>query len=290
MSFWESLQDAVTWSVVIEIAGTILLAYVASWAFRHVILERAERMAKQTDNDVDDRLVYFLRRFYKGIVFFVVLIVIMRILRIELTPLLAGAGIAGIAVAYAAKDIVGNFLSGVFLLVDRPIKIGDRIRIERIGSEWGSWGDVVDVGLRTTTVKNTDGVLVTYPNGKLAESVIKNFSPRDNPMRFRVRVLVELRSDLDLALELMLAVAVEHQAILDTPAPSALVRSFYSERIVTPGALLELRCFVEDIRVRTRLRSELLIEIQKHFIEKEIHFIELDSEPLAAAISSVGEA
>ena len=186
------LAERIGWHELLEISGIILGAVLFSWAFKRLVLVRFKRMAERTDNDVDDRLVYFLARFYKGILAFAVVLVVLRILKIELTPLLAGAGIIGIGIAYGAKDVIGNFLAGVFLLVDRPIKRGDRILIERIGQDWGSWGDVVDVGLRSTTVKNTDGVHVTYPNAKLAESIIKNFTPGDKPTRFRIRVLIDL--------------------------------------------------------------------------------------------------
>jgi len=240
---------------------------VLAWLFRRFVLGRIEAMAQRTDSDVDDRLVYFVRRFYGGIILFIVILVTFEALGIEITPLLAGAGIAGIAVAYAAKDILGNFLSGVFLLVDQPIKIGDRIMIERIGSQWGSWGDVMDVGLRTTTVKNTDGIYVTYPNARLADSIIKNFTSEETPTRFRVRVLVDPSSDLEACLERLVRLARAEPAVLDEPEPSAVVRALYDEDggHMHAGALLELRCWVADIRVRTRLRSRLLLDITRAF-------------------------
>lgn len=262
---WDSISFG--WPEVIQIAGTLLFAILLAWAFKRFILKKFQVMAAKTDNDVDDRLVYFLSRFYKGMIGFIVLLLILKILNIELTPLLAGAGILGIAVAYAAKDMIANFLSGIFLLVDQPIKIGDRILIERIGRDWGSWGDVVDVGLRTTTVKNTDGVFVTYPNANFADSVISNFTPNDDPIRFRVRLLVDYDTDMKKALELMVDVAQKDETVLDAPAPSALVRQFVDQATgkLDFGALVELRCFVTDIRVRTRVRSRLLLAIKEIF-------------------------
>jgi len=250
-----------------RVIGWVALALVLAWLFRRFVLGRIEAMAQRTDSDVDDRLVYFVRRFYGGIILFIVILVTFEALGIEITPLLAGAGIAGIAVAYAAKDILGNFLSGVFLLVDQPIKIGDRIMIERIGSQWGSWGDVMDVGLRTTTVKNTDGIYVTYPNARLADSIIKNFTSEETPTRFRVRVLVDPSSDLEACLERLVRLARAEPAVLDEPEPSAVVRALYDEDggHMHAGALLELRCWVADIRVRTRLRSRLLLDITRAF-------------------------
>jgi small-conductance mechanosensitive channel len=261
------LAARIGWEEIVEISGIIVLALILGWAFKRLVLVRFQRMADRTDNDVDDRLVYFLSRFYKGLIAFAVAVVVLRILKIELTPLLAGAGIIGIGIAYGAKDVIGNFLAGVFLLVDRPIKRGDRILIERIGHDWGSWGDVVDVGLRSTTVKNTDGVYVTYPNAKLAESIIRNFSPTEDPVRFRTRVLVAYEEDVERAIEIMTDVAKAQPGVLDDPAPYALLRSLYqqSSTRLYDGALLELRCFVKDIRVRTKLRSKLLLGIKAGF-------------------------
>lgn len=270
------LAERIGWHEIAEISGIVLLALILGWAFKRLVLARFKRMAERTDNDVDDRLVYFLARFYKGFIVFAVVLVVLRILKIELTPLLAGAGIIGIGIAYGAKDVIGNFLAGVFLLVDRPIKRGDRILIESIGRDWGSWGDVVDVGLRSTTVKNTDGVYVTYPNAKLAESIIRNFSPTDDPIRFRVRVLVSYETDTERALRLMTEAAEAEPGVLAEPAPYALVRSLFRQSTNQPydGALLELRCFVEDVRVRTKLRSKLLLAIKRSFDAQDIALAE----------------
>ncbi len=265
--FLQQLIERVGWSEIVKIGAIVLAALILVLVFKRYVIGRLTKLAEQTETDVDDRLVFFLSRLYKGLIAFVTLLIVLRILKVELTPLLAGAGIAGIAVAYASKDIIGNFLSGVFLLIDRPIKIGDRILIERIGSDWGSWGDVIDVGLRSTTVANTDGVHVTYPNAKLAESIIRNFSPNDDPIRFRVRVLVDYSVDAEAALEVLVAVARAQPDVLSDPPPKALLRSLYggSSNATYDGALLELRCFVPDIRVRTSLRSRILLAIKKDF-------------------------
>ncbi len=274
-SHLEELIERVGWHELMEIGATILVAILGGWLFKRLVLTRFEKMAKRTDNDVDDRLVRFISRFYKGLIAFAVLIVVLQILRVRLTPLLAGAGLLGIGVAYAAKDVIGNFLAGVFLLIDQPIKLGDRILIERIGRDWGSWGDVVNIGLRTTTVKNTDGVYVTYPNAKLAESIIRNFSPTAAPVRFRTRILVAYEEDLEKALGIMEQVARDDPKVLAEPKPAALVRGLYnpSDSLTQDGALLELRCFVDDIRVRTRLRSSLLLGVKKELDKAGISLV-----------------
>lgn len=270
--FFASLQESLGWGELAEVAGTVLAAIFLAVIFKRFVVTRLRRFAAETDNDVDDRLVDFVSRFYKGIIAFIALIIVLKILNVEITPLLAGAGIFGIGIAYAAKDIIGNFLAGVVMLVDQPIKIGDRIQIERIGSQWGSWGDVVDVGLRTTTVRNTDGVFVTYPNAKLSESIINNFSPSEGHVRFRVRVLIDINADMEKALAVLEQLARDHDAVIDDPAPNAVVRSIYNEDGGSKyqGALLELRCYTLDVRKRTRIRSELLVAIPSSLSEAGI--------------------
>ena len=267
--FLASLRESFGWTELAEIVGTVVVAFVLAFVLKRFVIRRLERLASKTDNDVDDRLVHFTSRFYKGIIAFIALIVVLRILRVEISPLLAGAGIFGIGVAYAAKDVIGNFLAGVVLLIDRPVKIGDRIQIERIGSQWGSWGDVVDVGLRTTTVRNTDGVYVTYPNAKLSESIINNFSPSHGHVRFRVRALADIHSDLHKAIDVLEQLALDHVDVIDDPAPNAVVRSIYNEDggPSYQGALLELRCYTLDVRKRTRIRSDLLLAIPTSLAE-----------------------
>lgn len=271
LGFLETVTQNLGWTELAGIGCVIAGALIFGWAFRRFALARLEAAAAKTENDVDDRLIKFVRRFYKGLLAFFVIVTTLRILEVEITPLLAGAGIVGIGVAYAAKDIIGNFLAGLVLLVDRPIKVGDRIQIDRIGSQWGSWGDVVDVGLRTTTVSNSDGVHVTYPNAKFSESVIKNFTPTEAPVRFRVRVLVDPYIDLEAALERLLEIAGRDTDVLAEPKPSAVVRSMFDEAgRYSQGVLLELRCFARDIRLRTRIRSRLLIAIAKEFPEADL--------------------
>jgi len=97
----------------------------------------------------------------------------LKINGIAVSPILAGAGIFGVAVGFAAKETIADILAGIFLIIDRPIRIGDRVTIDKIGKHWGGWGDIIDIGLRRTIIRNTDGVVVNYPNSLLSSGIIK---------------------------------------------------------------------------------------------------------------------
>jgi len=223
-----------------------------------------ERFASRTTNDLDDRLVDFIKQFLWLIALFVAVLLALRINNIEITPLLAGAGIVGIAVGLAAKELLADVLSGVFLIADRPIRVGDRVKIESIGRHWGGWGDVVDIGLRRTRIRNTDGVVVNYPNSLLSNSVITNFSSEEKPVRVRIRFQVGYDADIDLTRK----VAIE--AIYGVPevirdSASIVVRSLWDDTQghLMAGVLVEGRYRIEDVRKRTGVRSEVLERLLK---------------------------
>jgi len=242
---------------------------------KHWLLSVLNRLATKTDNDLDDRLINLFEKFYKWILLFVSFLLALRIFEISITPLLAGAGIFGVAIAYASKEAISNFLSGIFLIADRPIRIGDRVKIERIGRQWGAWGDVVDIGLRSTRVVNTDGVYVTYPNEVLANSIITNFSYSDKPVRIRVRCQLDLAVDLKEAVSEFQRVIDEFPEALEQPASSVVVRSLYDEAggYMHQGILVEGRFYIPDITKRTPIRSSFLIALKTTFDAKGIHFV-----------------
>jgi small-conductance mechanosensitive channel len=237
-----------------------VVAALAIYVFvRLVILHKMERLAANTSNDLDDRLVHFIKQFLWLITLFLTVLVVLKINDVEITPLLAGAGIAGIAVGLAAKELLADILSGVFLITDRPLRVGDRVKIENIGRHWGGWGDVVDIGLRRTRIRNTDGVVVNYPNSALCNSVITNFSFEEKPVRVRIRFQVGYDADIGLTRKVALeAINSVPEVIPDTA--TVVVRSLWddSRGHLMAGVLVEGRYRIEDVRKRTAIRSEVL--------------------------------
>ncbi len=251
------------------LAGGVLVHLV----FKVIILRGLNKFARATENDLDDRLVHFIRRFYIIALFFALVALILNANGIEITPLLASAGIAGIALGLAAKETLADILSGVFLIVDRPMRMGDRIKIERIGTHWGSWGDVVDIGLRRTQIRNTDGVVVNYPNSVLANSVITNFSFEDEPVRVRVRFQVNYDADLDKVSEVAKRAIDATPGTIDETA-EIVVRSLWDDERghSLSGILVEGRYRINDVRERTRIRSAVLQSLVKAFRNVGIDF------------------
>ena len=146
---------------------------------------------------------------------------VLYVWRVDVTPLLAGAGIAGIAAGFAAKDTVANFFGGIALYFDDTYRVGDYVELDS-----GEAGTVVKVGVRSTTLQTRDEVLVTVPNSLLnAGKVINQSAPRRR-RRIRVPVGVAYGTDLDAFEAVALDAAVAESLVLESPAPRMRLRAF----------------------------------------------------------------
>ena len=171
----------------------------------------------------------------------------------------------------AAKETLADILAGIFLIADRPIRIGDRIMIDKIGKHWGGWGDVIDIGLRRTTIRNTDGVIVNYPNAVLASSTIKNFSMDAQPMRVRVRFQTDFTADPAQVRAVTLSTIDSISGIIQGSG-TVVVRSIWDDDQghMLSGVLYEARYRLEDVKSRTTTRSVVLEQLIGAFQRNEI--------------------
>jgi len=258
--FWLNLH-ALEKSVFVIIA--MLLGY---FFLRHIVIRRVEQLTSRTQNDLDDRLIDFAKQFLWIVMLLNGLVMVLKINGVDVSPLLAGAGIAGVAIGFAAKETIADILSGIFLIVDRPLRVGDRITIDRIGKHWGSWGDVVDIGLRRTIIRNTDGVIVNYPNSLLSSGIIKNFSINPAPVRARIRFQVDYSANPDLVRAIVFDAIKKVDGILHDQT-TVVIRSMWDDEQghQLSGVLFEARYLLEDVKQRTNIRSAVLEEIIKGF-------------------------
>jgi len=252
---------------VVAFIGTIAVYYF----FRYFVIRRLEKLTQHTDNDLDDRLIHFIKQFIWIGMFVGGLIWILKINGIAVSPILAGAGIFGVAVGFAAKETIADILSGIFLIIDRPIRIGDRVTIDKIGKHWGGWGDIIDIGLRRTIIRNTDGVVVNYPNSLLSSGIIKNFSINPTPVRARVRFQVDYSASPEKVRAIAFAAIKKVDGILHDNT-SVVIRSMWDDAQghQLSGVLYEARYLLEDVKTRTVVRSYVLEHIIEDFQENNI--------------------
>ncbi|MDV2482218.1 mechanosensitive ion channel [Methanoculleus sp. Wushi-C6] len=204
--------------------GTFIAAWVVSSFVYSFVSLYGRWMASQTETDLDDRIIRLLEISARYVVWFIAILMVLRILEIDITPLIAGAGIAGLAVALAAQDIISNFFGGAVILADRPFAVNDRIKIDTY------LGDVVSIGPRSTRIKTLDYQMVTIPNSKVASSVIVNYAMPDVRLKIKIPVSVAYGSDVKRVKEVLLEIGNEAAArseyVLSDPAPSVYFLEF----------------------------------------------------------------
>lgn len=187
------------------------------------------------------------------------LMIILSIWKINITPIIASAGIAGAAVALAAKDTIANFFGGISVFADKPFKIGDFIVIDKADR-----GEVVSIGIRSTRIKTLDDIMITIPNSIIANSKIVNESAPTPNIRIRIPVSVAYGSDIDLVEKTLLDIASMNANIVQDS--QRVVFSTFGDSAI----ILELLCMIKDPSMRLRTIDEINRLIYKRFNEAGI--------------------
>ena len=227
LTWFDIVPESMGWLITDQVinADFILFgAWIASVFSYNFIRTYGTRVAEKTDTDLDDRLIPILEVAARYLIWFVAFLLILADFQIDITPLLAGAGIGALALALAAQDILSNFFGGAIIAMDKPFKVGDRVKIDTF------FGDVVSVGPRSTRIKTLDNQIVTVPNAKVTSSVVINYAMPDFSLKVRIPFSVAYGSDMDRVKELLLAIA--HEAaektawVIINPAPSVYFLEF----------------------------------------------------------------
>lgn len=160
---------------VLIVAGKVVMVVCVTWALwmlTDLIAGVMADRARHTDSTFDDMLIPLIRKTLKLFIVSMGLIYVADSFDIELLPLLGSLGIAGLAISFAAQDMVKNLFGGLSIFMDRPFKIGDRILYK------GYDGVIEDIGFRITRLRTLTGHLVTIPNGGITSEPIENIARR----------------------------------------------------------------------------------------------------------------
>ena len=146
----------------------INIAWLVARLLDALIVEYITPMTKKTASDMDNQVLPLLRKGLKIIIWVMGVIVGLNNAGFDVGAVLAGLGIGGLAFALAAQDTVKNFFGGIMILIDKPFKVGERIRVGAID------GTVKEIGIRSTRVQNQEGRIVTIPNSKFSDDAVEN--------------------------------------------------------------------------------------------------------------------
>jgi small-conductance mechanosensitive channel len=242
------------WSLLYIAALVVALFLVAGWLRRWV----SERLLRRSRLDPGARqAVGAITRY---VVLLTGLLVIVQTVGIDLTTLNVLAGAVGIGVGFGLQNVISNFISGLIIMFERPIKIGDRIVVDDVE------GDVIEIGARSTVVVTNDNIAIIVPNGKFITENVINWKYNDGTVRFRIPVGVAYGSDVRLVERLLLAAAEAEPEVLDDPPPVVRFVAFGESALE-----FELRAWsTSAVNRKGRLTSALNFAIHDSFREHGI--------------------
>ena len=184
-------------------------------------------LSRKVQFDMDDTMQLMIRRVVSATIYAIgLMLIIYQIpqLRSLVTAILAGAGIAGLIIGYAAKDSLSNFTSSIFIAVFQPYRVGDSVDFR------GEYGQVEDMTLRHTVIRTTDNKRIIVPNSVMSVEPIVNWSIKEPQINWVVDFDLEKASDIDRAREIIISKAKSHPMVLkDRPMSVQLISSRYSD-------------------------------------------------------------
>jgi small-conductance mechanosensitive channel len=247
----------------IAVAVTVFGLYVLYRGLEAGLLYYQREIAPKTATKMDDVIVPAVRKVGLVFIYIVGIVLTLRNLGWDPTLIFAGAGIAGLVIAFAAQDTFSNLFSGVFLMLDQPFVEGDWITLET-----GDEAMVADIGLRTTRLYNNKlNQMVIVPNNQLATRRIINHNAPDPRFRMQVEVAVTRDADPLKVERVLIEVARAHPECLSGPAMEPSVRFFAMHDGVLRFAI---RLYVHGFEKRGRVTSELRFAIYEAFAREGI--------------------
>jgi small-conductance mechanosensitive channel len=227
---------------------------------------------------------YAIARVISYLIFAFGLVVGLESLGLNLSSLVVVGGALGIGVGLGLQAIVSNFVAGLILLLEQPIKLGDRIEVGN------TYGDVVRLRGRSTWIRTNDNVVIIVPNSEFINERVTNWTANDRQVRISLSFGVSYNSDPKVVRDLTLALARNHRDVLPEPTPEVIFLDFGDSSLD-----FELRVWtIQQVQTPTRLKSDLYFAIFDEFRKEgiEIPFPQRDlhlrsiSEPFASALVS----
>ncbi len=228
----------------------VFLSKIISYLLYHRLLSRVK---------MDEGIRFTLQRITHYTILVVGILFSFQFIGIDLTGLTVIFGLLSVGIGFGLQNLTSNFISGIILLFERPISIGDRIMVGDLE------GDVKEINIRSTTINSLDNISIIVPNSDFVSNRVINYSHGDTRIRILVDVGVSYASDLDLVLDTIKASAQSHPEVLEIPEPDVLLKNFGDS-----AWEMVLRCWIASPARHPKISSDLRCDIVRKFREKDI--------------------
>jgi len=245
---------------VLFILAVIISIYILSKIFNLSMDYYVEKKNLQNARGSLSDFIPLLRKLVLIILSIIGGLIILNRFNVNISGIIVSLGVGSLAIALAAQETLSNMIAGFVILIDRPFREGDRIRLPS-----GEFGDVFEIGMRSTKILDFDNNLIIVPNAELVKSRIQNITYPDYVSRVFVDVEIAYDSDLELAKKILIQIAKDHPLTLQEFEPAVFVTGFTSN-----GVSLRLISRTADYRNVYQMQSDFREAILKKFAENKI--------------------
>jgi small-conductance mechanosensitive channel len=247
-------SQRISLGLVIIAAGILYVSFFASWIIQKLLKDQvlAKRRVEVGVQVAIAKLVHY-------VLIFIGFVVALLALGFEFTKLTIILSALGVGIGFGLQGIVNNFVSGLILLFERPVRVGDYIEFG------GNWAEIKKIGLRATTVQTFDEADVIIPNADLVSNQVINWTLTNRRVRLIIPVGVAYGSDISLVMETLVESAKQNSDVAEEPIPQVLFLNFGESSLE-----FELRVWVLDADNRLVVSSAIHQEIDRRFREAKI--------------------
>lgn len=254
LSLFKIGESSVTLMSIVYLISAILLSI---WISKLIIRVLKRKVFPKTK--IEEGLQYALARLIRYTLITLGAIIGLQMVGFDLSALTVFAGLFGVGLGFGLQNIISNFASGLVVLFERPIKVGDVVKIGQ------TVGIVEDIKMRVTVINTYDNETIIVPNSNLIEKEVVNWSYKDLTLRLRIPVGVSYGCDVNLVREKLLEVADELPHVKEKPEPYVHFKGFGDSSLD-----FELRLWIPSPNYRMNVSSEARFKIKEKFGENDI--------------------
>ncbi len=244
----------VTVSSIIIFLLLITLFIILGIAARRILTRRVLKRF-----NIDSGISYTLSRISQYLIISIGALISFNMVGIDLSSLTVIFGLLSVGIGFGLQNVTSNFISGLIILFERPINVGDRVVVSDIE------GDITEINIRSTMVRTVNNISIIVPNSEFVSKDVINYSHGDPTYRLDINVGVSYKSDLDKVLDALKEVADENENVMKEPEPEVHLIEFGES-----SWNMQLRAWIEDVKFYPKVRNELNQAIVRTFRKYDI--------------------